>query len=290
MVILFIHLEYIQIDLFIFAGRLVGEIMLLFFQIYKLSVFFSFLFSLKRFSLTQLNNDMCGVGSHTFVSFAMGRFEDVQLIFFYLFATLWGKLKCNCYLTALKMQSFLDTTSVCVFYREPFLFRISCTASGSLRPVSHLIKACLHDAMFSWMIKLTSSYSLGTVVFYESQWFFFLHFFPDWISACMHCQRKRTRMTWKKQKKKKMTESVAPWLMQTSGRVADWRNSRWDETRFSGRRHAQVHELKHKPNTLWASQTRYRNRIIQFTPNAITCSSSHWDQDTSVYYQLPAKW
>lgn len=42
MVILFIHLEYIQIELFIFAGGSVGGIMLLFFQMYKLSVFFHF--------------------------------------------------------------------------------------------------------------------------------------------------------------------------------------------------------------------------------------------------------
>lgn len=70
------------------CGRVGWEIMLLFFQMYKLSVFFSFLLSLKHFSLMELIHVMYGVGRDKFASFAMKCFWGCAADFLLLFATL----------------------------------------------------------------------------------------------------------------------------------------------------------------------------------------------------------
>lgn len=49
MVILFIHLEYIQIDLFIFMGQVGGEILLLYFLFLCIKCVFFFFFILFAF-------------------------------------------------------------------------------------------------------------------------------------------------------------------------------------------------------------------------------------------------
>lgn len=66
--ILFIHLEYIQIDLFIFVGGLVGKSCCCFFKCINCLSFFIFVY-LKHFSLMELINDMYGEGRDKLESF-----------------------------------------------------------------------------------------------------------------------------------------------------------------------------------------------------------------------------
>lgn len=120
----------------------------------KLFVLFHFRLVLKRFSLMELiNNERGGKGQVCELCYEMLSFRVLE-----------GNLKCNCYLTALKMQSIAAVQhNLCVFLTESLGFLLNqLHGFKQLRPVSRLKKACLHDTM----IKLCkSSYSLGTVVF-----------------------------------------------------------------------------------------------------------------------------
>lgn len=107
--------------------------------------FLSFFFSLKDFSPMDLINDMCMVARDKCFALILQRFESVQLIFFFFsVATILETFIALVHSECRASQAECLLQRALVFFKKKYQLR----GFWQSRPVSHLKKACLHDAMF----------------------------------------------------------------------------------------------------------------------------------------------